>query len=46
MNLPLIIRLTGTNEEEGREKLKGIKGILLAATMSEAAKKAMEVVKS
>ena len=45
MNLPLIIRLTGTNEEEGREKLKGIKGIFLAATMSEAAKKAMEVVK-
>lgn len=46
MNLPLIIRLTGTNEEEGRKKLKGIKGIFLAATMSEAAKKAMEVVKS
>ena len=45
MNLPLIIRLTGTNEEEGRKKLKGIKGIFLAATMSEAAKKAMEVVK-
>ena len=46
MKLPLIIRLTGTNEEEGRKKLKGIKGIFLAATMSEAAKKAMEVVKS
>lgn len=46
MNLPLIIRLTGTNEEEGRKKLKGIKGIFLAATMNEAAKKAMEVVKS
>lgn len=46
MNLPLIVRLTGTNEEEGRKKLKGIKGIFLAATMSEAAKKAMEVVKS
>jgi len=45
MNLPLIIRLTGTNEEEGRKKLKGIKGIFLAATMNEAAKKAMEVVK-
>ena len=46
LNLPLIIRLTGTNEEEGRKKLKGIKGIFLAATMNEAAKKAMEVVKS
>ena len=46
MNLPLIIRLTGTNEEEGRKKLKGIKGIFLAATMNEAAKKAMEVVKN
>jgi succinyl-CoA synthetase beta subunit len=45
-NLPIIIRLTGTNEEEGRKKLKGIKGIFLAATMNEAAKKAMEVVKS
>jgi succinyl-CoA synthetase beta subunit len=46
MNLPLIIRLTGTNEEEGRKKLKGIKGIILATTMGEAAKKAMEVVKN
>jgi len=45
MNLPLIIRLTGTNEEEGRKKLENEKGIFLAATMDEAAKKAMEVVK-
>ncbi|MEA1964083.1 MAG: ADP-forming succinate--CoA ligase subunit beta [Candidatus Aerophobetes bacterium] len=45
MKLPLIIRLTGTNEEEGRKKLENKKGIFLAATMDEAAKKAMEVVK-
>ena len=45
MNLPLVIRLTGTNEEEGRKKLENEKGIFLAATMDEAAKKAMEVVK-
>ncbi|MCD6472102.1 ADP-forming succinate--CoA ligase subunit beta [Candidatus Aerophobetes bacterium] len=45
MNLPLIIRLTGTNEEEGRKRLKNVKGLFLAATMDEAAKKVMEVVK-
>jgi len=45
MNLPLIIRLTGTNEEEGRKKLENKKGIFLASTMDEAAKKAMEVVR-
>ncbi|MEA3485341.1 MAG: succinate--CoA ligase subunit beta, partial [Candidatus Aerophobetes bacterium] len=45
LNLPLIIRLTGTNEEEGRKRLKNIPGIFLADTMDEAAKKAVEVMK-
>lgn len=46
ISLPLVVRLTGTNEEEGRKKLKGIKGIFLADTMNDAAKRSMEVVKS
>jgi succinyl-CoA synthetase beta subunit len=46
INLPLAIRLTGTNEEEGRKKLKDIKRIFLVTHMDEAAKKITEVVKS
>lgn len=45
LNLPLIIRLTGTNEEEGRKRLKNIPGIFLADTMDEAAKKVVDLVK-
>jgi len=44
--LPLVVRLSGTNEEEGRNKLKEITGILLADTMDEAARKVTEVVKN
>jgi succinyl-CoA synthetase beta subunit len=42
----LVIRLTGTKEEEGQKKLRDIKGIFLAASMDEAAKKVMEVIGS
>ena len=40
-NLPIVIRLTGTNEKEGRELLKGT-SFIVAETMSEAGKKAVE----
>lgn len=46
IDLPLVIRLTGTNEEEGQKKLRDIKGIFLVTHMDEAAKKVMEIVKS
>jgi len=45
MDLPLVVRLAGTNEEEGRKKLESIKRVFLATTMDEAAKKVVEVVK-
>ena len=40
-NLPIVIRLTGTNEKEGRELLKGT-SFIVAETMSEAGSKAVE----
>ena len=40
-NLPIVIRLTGTNEKEGRELLKGT-SFIIADTMSEAGRKAVE----
>ena len=40
-DLPIVIRLTGTNEKEGRELLKGT-SFIVAETMSEAGKKAVE----
>lgn len=40
-NLPIVIRLTGTNEKEGRELLKGT-SFIVAKTMSEAGRKAVE----
>ena len=40
-NLPIVIRLTGTNEKEGRELLKGT-SFIVAETMSEAGRKAVE----
>lgn len=45
MDLPLVVRIAGTNEKQGREKLQGVGGLFLATTMDEAAKKAVEVVK-
>lgn len=41
-DMPIVIRLTGTNEAEGRELLKGTK-FHVAKTMSEAGKKAVEL---
>ena len=40
--MPIVIRLTGTNEKEGRELLKGTK-FNVAHTMSEAGKMAVEL---
>lgn len=41
-NLPIVIRLSGTNEEKAREMLKGT-ALIPAATMSEGAQKAVEI---
>ena len=37
--MPLVIRLTGTNEEQGREILKQVPGLIPAATMDEGARR-------
>jgi succinyl-CoA synthetase beta subunit len=37
--MPLVVRLTGTNEAEGREILKQVPGIIPAATMDEGARR-------
>ncbi len=42
INMPIVIRLTGTNETEGRELLKGTK-FNVAHTMGEAGKMAVEL---
>jgi succinyl-CoA synthetase beta subunit len=41
---PIVIRLSGTNEERAREMLKGTE-LVSATTMSEGAKKAVEISK-
>ncbi len=43
-NTPIVIRLSGTNEEAAREMLKGT-DLISAATMSEGARKAVEISK-
>ena len=43
-DIPIVIRLTGTNEQEGREILKGTH-FHVAHTMSEAGKMAVELSK-
>jgi succinyl-CoA synthetase beta subunit len=43
-NIPIVIRLSGTNEERARELLKGTQ-LIPAATMSEGARKAVELSK-
>lgn len=43
-NIPIVIRLTGTNEVEGRELLKGSK-FHLAETMGDATRQAVELAK-
>ena len=42
-NLPIVVRLSGTNEEKAREMLKGTANLIPVATMSEGAQKAVEV---
>lgn len=44
INIPIVIRLTGTNEAEGRRLLQGSK-FHVAKTMSEAGKMAVELAK-
>ncbi len=43
MKLPIVIRLTGTNEAEAREILKQAQGLTPAESMDEAVKKAVEL---
>ncbi len=42
LDIPIVIRLSGTNEDKAREMLKGTK-LIPMPTMSEAAKKAVEI---
>jgi succinyl-CoA synthetase beta subunit len=42
IKVPIVVRLTGTNEEEAREMLKGSK-LIPAVTMDEAVQKALEL---
>ncbi|MBM3285957.1 MAG: ADP-forming succinate--CoA ligase subunit beta [Candidatus Eisenbacteria bacterium] len=41
VDLPIVVRLTGTNEERGREILKGAAGVLSLPSMEEAVQKAV-----
>ncbi len=43
VKLPIVIRLTGTNEAEAREILKGIPGLTSAESMDEAVRRAVEL---
>jgi len=45
LTIPIVIRLSGTNEDKAREMLKGTK-LIPMLTMSDAAKKAVEISKS
>jgi succinyl-CoA synthetase beta subunit len=45
VSLPIVVRLTGTNEEEGRAILANARGITPAATMDEAAQKVIAMAK-
>ena len=42
IDVPIVARLTGTNEEKGREMLQGSK-LIPAVTMDEAVQKALEL---
>jgi succinyl-CoA synthetase beta subunit len=44
VNLPIVVRLTGTNEEKAREMLRGSR-LVPAVTMDEAVQKALELAK-
>jgi succinyl-CoA synthetase beta subunit len=43
VKIPVVIRLTGTNQVEGREILKANQKLIIAETMAEAARKAIEM---
>ena len=43
VKVPIVVRLTGTNEEQGREMLKGSK-MIPVESMDEAVQKALELV--
>jgi len=43
LKLPVVVRLTGTNEDEGREILRQVPTLHAAETMDEAVKKAIEL---
>lgn len=45
VTIPIVIRLSGTNAEEGRELLKNNKQLITADSMGEAARKVIESVK-
>ena len=45
IKLPIVIRLTGTNEVEAREILKGVSGLTPATSMDEAVQKAVALAK-
>jgi len=45
VNIPIVIRLSGTNAKEGRELLKNNKELITAETMGEAARKVIEAAK-
>jgi succinyl-CoA synthetase beta subunit len=45
VKLPIVIRLTGTNEAEAREILKGVSGLTPATSMDEAVQKAIALAK-
>ncbi len=43
VKLPIVVRLTGTNEEQAREILKPVQGVTPAETMDEAVQRAVEL---
>jgi len=43
VKLPIVARLTGTNEEQAHEILKSVQGLTAAATMDEAVQRAVEL---
>lgn len=45
VNIPIVIRLSGTNAEEGRELLKDNNELITAETMGEAAQKVIDSIK-
>jgi succinyl-CoA synthetase beta subunit len=44
-NLPVVVRLTGTNENEAKEILKELPNLIPVSSMAEGAQKAVELVK-